>query len=65
MGEDLKVAIRAKLTELFPEVTIYEEDLPEGYQKPAFLVTTANAVAGRGLGGRKRIGGQKDLSVNL
>ncbi|SHK40368.1 hypothetical protein SAMN02745136_02429 [Anaerocolumna jejuensis DSM 15929] len=62
MGEDLKVAIRAKLTELFPEVTIYEEDLPEGYQKPAFLVTTTNAVAGRGLGGRKAFQLSFDIS---
>lgn len=53
MGKELKDAIRAKLTELFPEATVYDEDLPEGCQKPAFLVTTANAVTGRGLGGRK------------
>lgn len=62
MGEDLKVAIRAKLTELFPEVTIYEEDLPEGYQKPAFLVTITNAVTGRGLGGRKTFQLSFDIS---
>lgn len=53
MGEDLKDAIRAKLAELFPGVTVYDEDLPEGYRKPAFLLTTTSAAMGRGLGGRK------------
>lgn len=53
MGEDLKNAIKAKLAELFPEVMVYEEDLPENYRKPAFLISTISAAEGRGLGGRK------------
>lgn len=53
MGDDLKNAIKAKLIELFPEVMVYEEDLPENYQKPAFLISTISAAGGRGLGGRK------------
>ncbi|SHO48127.1 phage tail terminator family protein [Anaerocolumna xylanovorans] len=62
MGKELKDAISAKLTELFPGVTVYDEDLPDGYQKPAFLVTTTNAVKGRGLGGRKNYSLSFDVS---
>lgn len=62
MGEDLKDAIRTELTELFPGVTVYDEDLPEGYPKPSFLVTTTNAVKGRGLGGRNSFQLSFDIS---
>jgi len=61
MPEIQKLLIQ-KLEELFPGVSIYEEDLPENYQKPSFhLQTTARQIS-RGLGDREKHDYSFDIS---
>lgn len=53
MAEIQKV-LKQRLTELFPKVTIYEEDLPEAYQKPSFHLQTITRQISQGLSGREK-----------
>lgn len=38
MLDSIKDAIRNRLLELYPDYTVYDEDLPGEYQKPSFLI---------------------------
>lgn len=38
MLDTIKAAIREKLNELYPDYTVYDEDLPVEYRKPSFLM---------------------------
>ncbi len=38
MIESIKEAMINRLLELYPDYTVYDEDLPSEYQKPAFLI---------------------------
>ncbi|WFR57283.1 hypothetical protein QA584_27380 [Anaerocolumna sp. AGMB13025] len=38
MQDTIKEAIKTKLLELYPDYTVYDEDLPGEYQKPSFLI---------------------------
>lgn len=40
MISNIKQAIANKLLELYPGVDIYDEDIPEDFKKPSFLITT-------------------------
>ena len=39
MISEIKQAIVNKLLELYPTYTIYDEDVPQNFKKPSFLVT--------------------------
>ncbi|BCJ92588.1 hypothetical protein acsn021_01570 [Anaerocolumna cellulosilytica] len=59
---EIQNMLKQKLAELFPGVTIYEEDLPENHQKPSFhLQTTARQIS-RGLGDRENQDYSFDIS---
>ena len=53
MSQDVKVLVINKISENYPEHTIYDEDLPENYQKPSFLVHVSSQSAVSGIGGRE------------
>ncbi len=38
MLENIKEAIINRLLELYPDYTVYDEDMPAEYQKPSFLI---------------------------
>lgn len=38
MQDTIKEAIKTKLLELYPDYSVYDEDLPGEYQKPSFLI---------------------------
>lgn len=42
MIETIKEAIVNRLSELYPDLTVYDEDLPAEYRKPAFLINVKN-----------------------
>jgi hypothetical protein len=54
MIHHLKDQIKNKLQELYTECTIYDEDLPETYNKPAFLVTVLSHSVLKGLAGKQK-----------
>lgn len=39
MINDVKQAIAYKLLEVFPSYTIYDEDIPQNFKTPSFLIT--------------------------
>ena len=39
MISEVKQAIAQKILELYPTVTIYDEDVPQNFKKPSFLIT--------------------------
>lgn len=62
MMQEIKQQIENKLKELFPEYTIYDEDLPEGYQKSSFLVNMVSQSVNNGVAGRRKYQIYFDLS---
>jgi hypothetical protein len=38
MQDSIREAIKNKLLELYPDYSVYEEDLPGEYQKPSFFI---------------------------
>ncbi|XOQ44297.1 MAG: Phage protein [Clostridium sp.] len=49
MINDVKQAIVNKLLELYPTYTIYDEDVPQNFKKPSFLVTMIEQNYGKRL----------------
>jgi len=39
MISEIKQAIANRLSEIYPSYTIYDEDIPQNFKKPSFLVT--------------------------
>ncbi len=54
MIHHLKEQIMDKLQELYAEYTIYDEDLPVNYEKPALLVSVLSRSISSGLAGIKK-----------
>ncbi len=54
MIHHLKEQIKDKLQELYSECTIYDEDLPQDYNKPAFLVNVFSHSVMKGLAGKQK-----------
>ena len=49
MIDDVKQAIVNKLLEVFPGYTIYDEDIPQNFKTPSFLVTVIEHSYGKRL----------------
>ena len=49
MINDVKQAIVNKLLELYPTYTIYDEDIPQNFRTPSFLVTVIEQNYGKRL----------------
>ena len=49
MINDIKQAIASKLLEVFPGYTIYDEDIPQNFKTPSFLVTVIEHSYGKRL----------------
>lgn len=49
MINDVKQAIVNKLLELYPTYTIYDEDIPQNFKKPSFLITVIEQNYGKRL----------------
>ena len=49
MINDIKQAIASKLLEVFPDYTIYDEDIPQNFKTPSFLVTVIEQDYGKRL----------------
>ena len=49
MINDVKQAIVNKLLELYPTYTIYDEDVPQNFKTPSFLVTVIEQSYGKRL----------------
>lgn len=49
MISDIKQAIAQKILELYPETTIYDEDIPQNFKTPSFLVTVIEQSYGKRL----------------
>ena len=49
MINDIKQAIASKLLEVFPGYTIYDEDIPQNFKTPSFLVTVIEQDYGKRL----------------
>lgn len=49
MISEIKQAIAQKILELYPEVTIYDEDIPQNFKTPSFLVTVIEQSYGKRL----------------
>ncbi|MDF2804045.1 MAG: hypothetical protein K0S61_3948 [Anaerocolumna sp.] len=54
MIHHLKEQIKDKLQELYSECTIYDEDLPTIYEKPAILVNVISHSVSSGLAGKQK-----------
>lgn len=49
MISNIKQAIVNKLLELYPDYTIYDEDIPQNFKKPSFLITVIDQNYGKRL----------------
>lgn len=49
MISDIKQAIAQKILELYPEATVYDEDIPQNFKTPSFLVTVIEQGYGKRL----------------
>jgi hypothetical protein len=49
MISSVKQAIVNKLLEIYPGATIYDEDVPQGFSKPSFLITLTDHDYGKRL----------------
>lgn len=49
MINSVKQAIANKLLEVYPASTIYDEDVPQGFNKPSFLITLTDQDYGKRL----------------
>lgn len=49
MISDIKQAIAQKILKLYPEATIYDEDIPQNFKTPSFLVTAIEQSYGKRL----------------
>ncbi len=49
MISEIKQAIAQKILELYPEATIYDEDIPQNFKTPSFLVTVIEQSYGKRL----------------
>jgi len=49
MIDEIKQAIADKLEELYPGYTLYDEDIPQNFKKPSFLVTLVEQSYGKRL----------------
>ena len=49
MISDIKQAIAQKILELYPSATIYDEDIPQNFKTPSFLVTVIEQNYGKRL----------------
>ena len=49
MISEIKQAIAQKIHELYPSVTIYDEDIPQNFKTPSFLVTVIEQSYGKRL----------------
>lgn len=49
MISEIKQAIADKLEELYPGYTLYDEDIPQNFKKPSFLVTLVEQSYGKRL----------------
>lgn len=49
MISDIKQAIAQKILELYPEATVYDEDIPQNFKTPSFLVTVIEQNYGKRL----------------
>ena len=49
MINEIKQAIADKLEELYPGYTIYDEDIPQNFKRPSFLVTVIEQNYGKRL----------------
>ena len=49
MISDIKQAIAQKILELYPEATVYDEDTPQNFKTPSFLVTVIEQSYGKRL----------------
>jgi len=47
MIDEIKQAIADKLEELYPGYTLYDEDIPQNFKKPSFLVTLVEHSYGK------------------
>ncbi len=47
MISDIKQAIAQKILELYPEATVYDEDIPQNFKTPSFLVTVIEQDYGK------------------
>ena len=49
MISEIKQAIEQKIHEQYPEATIYDEDIPQNFKTPSFLVTVIEQSYGKRL----------------
>lgn len=49
MISDIKQAIAQKILELYPEATVYDEDIPQNFKTPSFLVIVVEQSYGKRL----------------
>lgn len=49
MINEIKQAIAQKILKLYPEVTIYDEDIPQNFKTPSFLVAAIEQSYGKRL----------------
>ena len=49
MISEIKQAIEQKIHEQYPEATIYDEDIPQNFKKPSFLLTLIEQNYGKRL----------------
>lgn len=54
MISDIKQAIVNKLKELYPGYTVYDEDVPQNFRKPSFLITVIEQDYSKRLNNRYR-----------
>lgn len=47
MISNVKQVIAAKLKQLYPNNTIYDEDVPQNFREPSFLITLTNQDYGK------------------
>jgi len=59
MISEIKQAIAQKILELYPEATIYDEDIPQNFKTPSFLVTVIEQSYG------KRLADKYNSTVNF
>jgi len=52
MISEIKQAIAQKILELYPTATIYDEDIPQNFKTPSFLVTVIEQSYGKRLANR-------------
>lgn len=59
MINDIKQAIAQKILDLYPTATVYDEDIPQNFKTPSFLVTVIEQSY------RKRLSNKYDSAVSF